>query len=220
MNINVVKVKHHIKGFNNSITGSRMARMTPWHLADKMAGILQTTFSNAFSPIKVFESCLSLFRFVPNGSIDNEPAWLGNGLVMHRQKCWPSSLTHICVTIGNNESILVPFREHNNDVTQASWRVKSPVIPLVVQQLCRDNNNEHIKYPHYWPFVRGIHHWPMDTPNKRTVTRKAFQVWCDLIPFILLPCKPIGMFCQFSLIFGRFLSPKPHLMMKYCLRIK
>ena len=26
-------------------------------------------------------------------------------------------------------------------------------------------------FPRYWPFVKGIHPWPMDSPHKRPVTR-------------------------------------------------
>ena len=28
--------------------------------------------------------------------------------------------------------------------------------------------------PCYWPYVRGIHRWPVDSPHKGSVTRKTF----------------------------------------------
>ena len=31
-----------------------------------------------------------------------------------------------------------------------------------------------IKVPRHWPFVRGIHQWPVDSPHKRPVIRKTF----------------------------------------------
>ena len=31
-----------------------------------------------------------------------------------------------------------------------------------------------ITVPRYWPFVRGIHRWPVDSPHKGPVTRKMF----------------------------------------------
>ena len=33
---------------------------------------------------------------------------------------------------------------------------------------------ENMKAPHYWPFVRGIHRWLVDSPHKGPVTRKMF----------------------------------------------
>ena len=33
--------------------------------------------------------------------------------------------------------------------------------------------------PRYWPFVRGIHRSPANSPHKRTVTR-SFDVFSDL----------------------------------------
>ena len=34
--------------------------------------------------------------------------------------------------------------------------------------------NENIKAPRYWPFVRGIHRGPMNSPHKGPVVRKMF----------------------------------------------
>ena len=31
---------------------------------------------------------------------------------------------------------------------------------------------ENIKAPRYWPYVRGIHRWPVNSPHKWPVTRK------------------------------------------------
>ena len=32
------------------------------------------------------------------------------------------------------------------------------------------------KVPRHWPFVRGIHRWPLNSPHKRTETRKMFPI--------------------------------------------
>ena len=33
-------------------------------------------------------------------------------------------------------------------------------------------------YPRYWPFVQGIHQWPVNSPHKWPVTRKMFHGQC------------------------------------------
>ena len=55
-------------------------------------------------------------------------------------------------------------------VTRASWCRNSPIIWLFVQQLIRVNNRK-IKYPHYWPFVRGILRFPLDSPHNGPAMR-------------------------------------------------
>ena len=35
-------------------------------------------------------------------------------------------------------------------------------------------NNKDIRSPYYWPFVKGIHRWPMDSPHKGPVIQKTF----------------------------------------------
>ena len=37
--------------------------------------------------------------------------------------------------------------------------------------LCRSSSNKH-QSRHYWPFVRGIHRWPVNSRHKWPVTRK------------------------------------------------
>ena len=43
-----------------------------------------------------------------------------------------------------------------------------------------------IQAPRYWPFVRGIHRWPVNSPHKRPVTQKMFpfddvtMIWLNL----------------------------------------
>ena len=43
------------------------------------------------------------------------------------------------------------------------------------------NNKENIVTPHYWPFVMGIHRWPMDSPHKGPVMLKAFPYHEDIM---------------------------------------
>ena len=34
-----------------------------------------------------------------------------------------------------------------------------------------------IKDPRYWPFVRGIHWWPVDSPHTRTSVAESVSIW-------------------------------------------
>ena len=48
------------------------------------------------------------------------------------------------------------------------------------------NNKENIKIPHYWPFIRGIHCWPVDSPHNRPAIQIAFPC-LDIIMHICIP---------------------------------
>ena len=66
---------------------------------------------------------------------------------------------------------------HYNDVIWASRRINSPVTWTFVQQRVQANNKGH-----YWPLCEGIHRWPVDSPHKGPVMRKAFPCY-DVITF-------------------------------------
>ena len=57
-----------------------------------------------------------------------------------------------------------------SDVTRAIWRLESPSTQLFIEQLVRARNNESIKPPHYWPFVRVI---PCYSNHKGPVMQRA-----------------------------------------------
>ena len=53
----------------------------------------------------------------------------------------------------------------------------SPATRLFDQQLAQSLNKERITAPQYWPFMMRIHHqWPMESPHKGPVMRKAFHI--------------------------------------------
>ena len=60
---------------------------------------------------------------------------------------------------------------HYIDVKWVPWHPHSPVSRLFVQQL---KIKWKIKALHHWPFVMGIHRWPVDSPHKGPVMRAAF----------------------------------------------
>ena len=64
-------------------------------------------------------------------------------------------------------------------VTWASWRLKSPVYELFVQQLPNADNKETIIGLHYWSFVRGIHRWP----SQRASDAGNVCIWWNLHAF-------------------------------------
>ena len=47
-------------------------------------------------------------------------------------------------------------------------------IQLFVQQHVQSMDQENIKVPHYWAFVRGIHWSPVDSPHKGPVKQAVF----------------------------------------------
>ena len=119
-----------------------------------MAAVSQTTFSNAFSWMKIKIS----LKFVPKGPINNNPAlvqimaWRRSGDKPLSEPMMVSLLTHICVTrpqwvkythgLGWDWSSMGPVRYNHDDVIE--WK----------------------HFPRCWPFVRGIHRSPVNSPYK------------------------------------------------------
>ena len=66
----------------------------------------------------------------------------------------------------------------------ARWRFKSPASRLFTQPFIRAQIKENIKAPRHWPFFRGIHRGPVNSPHKGPVTRKMFS-FDDVIMRIL-----------------------------------
>ena len=66
----------------------------------------------------------------------------------------------------------MPRHNYCDGVTWLLRSLKPPATRLFVKHV--QANNKSIEAPHYWPFVRGIHRWPMDSPHKRPVMRKSF----------------------------------------------
>ena len=78
--------------------------LTHWG-RDKIAAFSQTTFSNAFSAMKIFWISIAIsLKFVPKGPINNIPAlfqimaWRRPGDKPLSEPMLVDSLTHICVT--------------------------------------------------------------------------------------------------------------------------
>ena len=63
---------------------------------------------------------------------------------------------------------------HYCDVIMGAMGRKSPASWLFTQPLIQAQINQNIKAPRHWPFVRGIHRLPVNSPHKWPVTRKIF----------------------------------------------
>ena len=59
----------------------------------------------------------------------------------------------------------------------AQWRIKSPASWLFTQPFIQAQIKEHIKVPRHWPFLSGIHRWPVNSPRKWPGTRKMLPFW-------------------------------------------
>ena len=120
--------------------------LTHWG-RDKMAAIFQTTFSNGFSWMKMFEYPLKfhwslLLRVKLTIFRHWFRKWLGAvQATSHYLNQWWLICWRIYASLGLNELI---------------------------------NIKENIKAPHYWPFVMAIHRWSVDSSRKSPVIREAF----------------------------------------------
>ena len=56
----------------------------------------------------------------------------------------------------------------------ASLRLKSPATRQFVHSLIQAGNKRNTIASHHWPFVSGIHRWPVDSPCKWSKTQKTF----------------------------------------------
>ena len=74
---------------------------------------------------------------------------------------------------------------HYDDVAWGrwTWRIKLPANRLFLTIYSGEHQRIH-KASHYWPFVRGIHRKPVDSPHKGPVMRgKRFVSWRNHVLF-------------------------------------
>ena len=81
--------------------------------------------------------------------------------------------------------------KHSRDITWVTRLLKSSPIRLFAEWLVKAGwQHRKFKALHYWPFGRGIHRWPVDSPCTWPVIREAYP-WiagchkyvCDLLWF-------------------------------------
>ena len=65
------------------------------------------------------------------------------------------------------------------------WCLKSPASRLFAQPFIQVQITENIKAQRHWPFLRGIHRWPVNFPHKWPVTRKMFAFDGVIMPVLV-----------------------------------
>ena len=65
---------------------------------------------------------------------------------------------------------------HYSDVKWPPKHLNSPASRLFVQQFAQSDIKGITKVLHHWPFVKGIHQWPVDSPPKGSVMWKVFPL--------------------------------------------
>ena len=77
-------------------------------------------------------------------------------------------LVWICVTAQwyNQKPIAVVLHEGHG--------VSNHRKPSICSTVCSGAHQRKYQNQCYWPFVRGIHRWPVDSPHKEPVTRKLW----------------------------------------------
>ena len=83
----------------------------------------------------------------------------------------------------------------------ARWRLKSPASGLFAQTFIQVQIKGNIKAPLHWPFKRGIHRWPVNSPHRWPVTWKMFPF--DVTIILYFPDtgsqQPVVLRCQISI---------------------
>ena len=74
----------------------------------------------------------------------------------------------VCVYIRPFISIVASHQRY--DVSDQRW------LDCLFNTFSRLRGWEKNEAPRYWPFLRGIHRWPVDSPHKGQVTRKVLHV--------------------------------------------
>ena len=73
-------------------------------------------------------------------------------------------------------SVVARHPHANYIITRTSWRLKSPLTRLFIQQLVQANIKENIKTLHYWPLlVKEFHSW---FPSPRAGSSESMSVSC------------------------------------------
>ena len=73
-----------------------------------------------------------------------------------------------------------PNSLHYSDVTTSLMASQNTSNSTVHSTICLSQHKKKHQRVRYWPFVMGIHRWPVDSPHKGPVMWKVFPL-CDII---------------------------------------
>ena len=76
----------------------------------------------------------------------------------------------------------------------ARWRIKSPASPVFAQTVCSGADQRKHKSSASLAFVRGIHRWPVDSPDEGPVTRKMFPLDGVIMKYNMGYCNTLSGF--------------------------
>ena len=158
---------------------------------DKMATIFQTTFSKGFSWMKIYE-----FQYKFHWSLflcAGQIAWCWSGNKPLSEPMVVILLMHIYTSLGLNELNwrALKYYSANNihifhlcGISKGIFEIPhigsdNGLEPNRWQTIIHDDLIKWKHFPRYWPFVRGIHWWPVNSPHKGK-WRGAFDVFFDL----------------------------------------
>ena len=99
----------------------------------------------------------------------------GGGLAPTRREviAWTNDdIIHQYIYAPPVPSCLMGRGEHYNDITMGFMASQITSISTVYFSIRLIQHQRNIKAPPYWPFVRGIHRWPVNSSHKGPVTRK------------------------------------------------
>ena len=112
-----------------------------------------------FNPILIQIS----LQIVPKGPTDNKP---------YRRNPYPFQEANV-----GSDNRLAPSRRqaiiwHYNDLTMDVIASQITSNSILYSTLCSCHHQRNIKVPRYWPFVRGIHRWLVNSTHKGPVSQK------------------------------------------------
>ena len=168
------------------------------HFADDMFKCIFLN-GNIWIPIEIS------LKFVPKGSINNNPAlfqimaWRRPGDKPLSEPMMVSLPMHICVTQPQWVKILTKSQQ----LTPLHWHEKSTMTTqitgnlIVCQIVCLRHHQIKYQSPCYWPLVKRIHWSLVDSPHKRPITWKMFMchhIACHIKNLICILHSPLSFY--------------------------
>ena len=80
------------------------------------------------------------------------------------------------------------FQYHYSDPTMIFLASQTTSDSTVCLTVCLDLHQRKHQNPRYWPFVRGIHRWPVECPLKGPVTRQPFHLMKSSWTWAMVEC--------------------------------
>ena len=80
-----------------------------------------------------------------------------------------------------------PLKNHHSDVIMSTMASQIIAVSIVCQSACSGANQRKQQSSASLAFMKGIHHWPVNSPRKGPATRKMFPL-NDVIMAIILSC--------------------------------